>query len=135
MRRTVVAIIVALGLGLVVAACSNDEPTEYNADSEKNFVESCTDQTGEEDVCQCAYDGFVRDIPFERFQRIDQRLRDDPESNLPDDFIDIYTDCVVEFGGGAAGTTPAFPTTTTTVDPDATTTTSGDVTTDTTAAP
>ena len=111
MRRVLVAV---FALGLVMAACGNDTPTEYNADSEKNFVESCTDQTGEEDVCQCAYDGFVRDIPFDRFQRIDQRLQDDPEGNLPDDFIEIYTDCVVEFGGGSAGTTPVIPTTTTT---------------------
>ncbi len=141
MRRAVV--VAVIGLGLVVAGCGKSAPSDYNDATEQTFIETCTDQAGEQDVCQCAYDSFKRDIPFDRFQRVDDRLRENPESNLPDDFIDIYTNCVVQFGGGAAGTTPEFPTTTTTAaDPGASTTVTGDATattgpavTDATAAP
>lgn len=140
MRRAVV--VAVIGLGLVVAGCGKNAPSDYNDETEQTFIETCTDQAGEQDVCQCAYDSFKREIPFDRFQRVDERLNENPESNLPDDFIDIYTNCVVQFGGGSAGTTPEFPTTTTTADPRASTTVTGDATattgpavTDATAAP
>ncbi len=67
----------------------------YDAEVEANFIETCTDQAGARDVCQCAYDGFEREIPFDRFQEVDDRLRDDPGADLPDDFVQIYTECVV----------------------------------------
>lgn len=141
MRRVAVAI---FAVGLVMAGCGNDSPSEYNAEVEENFIETCTDQGGDDlrDVCQCAYDAFEEQIPFDRFQRVDERLADDPDANLPDEFVDLYADCVVAQGGGEAGTTPTFPTTTsTTADPDSSTTVPGQTdgttpaVTDTTAAP
>ena len=136
MRRAVVLGVVSLAL--VISGCGKDEPSDYNAEVEKNFIETCTDEGGGDlqDVCQCAYDSFEREIPFDRFQRVDERLADDPEAQLPDEFLDLYTDCVIQAGGGSAGTTPEFPTTTTTATtlaPGATTTAPG--VTDTTAAP
>jgi len=125
MRRALVVAVTALAL--VMAGCSDDTPSEYNAEVEKNFIETCTDQGGDDlaEVCQCAYDRFEDEIPFDRFQRVDERLADEPDATLPDDFLNLYTDCVVAEGGGSAGTTPVFPTTTNTADPDATTTTGG----------
>jgi hypothetical protein len=136
MRRAVVLGVVSLAL--VISGCGKDEPSDYNAEVEKNFIETCTDEGGDDlqDVCQCAYDSFEREIPFDRFQRVDERLADDPDAQLPDEFLDLYTDCVIQAGGGSAGTTPEFPTTTTTATtlaPGATTTAPG--VTDTTAAP
>lgn len=101
---------------LVLAACGGKStPTDYNADVERTFVDTCTEQSGNNlrTVCQCAYNSFKRDIPFDRFQRVDQRLADNPQSTLPDEFLDIYTDCVLK-EGGAAGTTTTLPPTTTT---------------------
>ena len=137
MRRAVIIGLTALAL--LLAGCSDSAPSEYNAEVEENFIQTCTDQGGEdlEAVCQCAYEKFEEEIPFDRFQRVDERLADDPDATLPDDFLNLYTDCVIEQGGGAAGTTPVVPTTTTTVDPNATTTTvlGEPGVTDTTAAP
>lgn len=102
----------AVTLCLVLAACGGkSKPTDYNAEVERTFINTCTDQSGNDlrSVCQCAYNSFKRDIPFDRFQRVDQRLADNPESALPDDFLNLYTDCVVQAGGGAAGTTPTMP--------------------------
>lgn len=136
MRRA--AVLGVVSLALVISGCGKDEPSDYNAEVEKNFIETCTDEGGDDlqDVCQCAYDSFEREIPFDRFQRVDERLADDPDAQLPDEFLDLYTDCVIQAGGGSAGTTPEFPTTTTTATtlaPGATTTAPG--VTDTTAAP
>jgi hypothetical protein len=136
MRRAVVLGVVSLAL--VISGCGKDEPSDYNAEVEKNFIETCTDEGGDDlqDVCQCAYDSFEREIPFDRFQRVDERLADDPDAQLPDEFLDLYTDCVIQAGGGSAGTTPEFPTTTTTATtlaPGATTTAPG--VTDSTTAP
>ena len=136
MRRAVVLGVVALAL--VLSGCGDDAPSDYNAEVEENFLETCTDQGGDDlaDVCQCAYDSFEAEIPFDRFQRVDERLADDPEAQLPDEFLDLYTDCVIQSGGGSAGTTPELPTTTTTATtlaPGATTT--AQAITDGTAAP
>jgi hypothetical protein len=141
MRRAVV--IGSIAFAIVLAGCGDNAPTDYNAEVEKNFIETCTDQGGDDlqDVCQCAYDSFREEIPFDRFQRVDERLADDPDAELPDDFLNLYTDCVIAQGGGSAGTTPTLPTTTTTA-PATTDTTAADGTavtdpavTDTTAAP
>ncbi len=137
MRRAVVLGVVAVALA--ISGCGKDAPSDYNAEVEKNFIETCTDQGGDglRDVCQCAYDSFVREIPFDRFQRVDERLADDPQAELPDDFLDLYTDCVIQAGGGSAGSTPTLPTTTiaptTTVAPG--TAGTAPAVTDTTAAP
>ncbi len=133
MRRAVVLGVVAVAL--VLAGCGSDEPTDYNAEVEENFIQTCTDQGGDDlqDVCQCAYDSFEQNIPFDRFQRVDERLSDDPNAELPDDFLDLYTDCVIQAGGGSAGTTPTVPTTTSTTVAGATTT--APAVTDTTVAP
>ena len=133
MRRAVVLGVVAVAL--VISGCGKDEPTDYNAEVEQNFIQTCTDQGGDDlqDVCQCAYDAFEENIPFDRFQRVDERLSDDPNAELPDDFLDLYTDCVIQAGGGSAGTTPTVPTTTSTTVAGATTT--APAVTDTTVAP
>src|SRR5690242_4678115 len=112
MRRAVLIGLVAAGLDLV--RCSKDEPSDYNADVEKNFLETCReDYDGPPEVCQCAYDGFEESIPYDRFKRVDDRLREDPTSNIPDDFASVFTDCVVQFGDLPTDT-PTLPTTTTT---------------------
>ncbi len=133
MRRAVV--LGVLAVALVISGCGDDTPTEYNAEVEENFIQTCTDQGGEDlqDVCQCAYNAFEENIPFDRFQRVDERLADDPNAELPDDFLDLYTDCVIQAGGGSADTTPTVPTTTTTTVAGATTT--APAVTDTTVAP
>lgn len=141
MRRAVVPVMVAAAL--VISGCGKDEPTDYNDATESTFLKTCReDYGGSDSVCECAYQGFVENIPYGRFKRVDDRLAQDPSMELPDDFTTIWTDCVIADGGGSAGTTPEFPTTTTTAGPAASTTVTGDGTsatapavTDTTVAP
>ena len=133
MRRAVV--LGVLAVALVISGCGDDTPTEYNAEVEENFIQTCTDQGGEDlqDVCQCAYEAFEENIPFERFQRVDHRRAGDPNAELPHDFLDLYPDCVIQAGGGSADTAPTVPPTTTTTVAGATTT--APAVTDTTVAP
>lgn len=141
MRRAVVVVMVAAAL--VISGCGNDEPSDYDDATQSSFLNVCKeDYGGSDSVCVCAYRGFVANIPYGRFKRVNDRLEQDPSAELPDDFTEIWTDCVIADGGGSAGTTPEFPTTTTTADPGASTsvtggatTTTGLVVTDATAAP
>src|SRR5215208_5617665 len=96
MRRRTAAIAGLFALGLVLGGCWDDKTDDYNAEVEDNFVRRCTEEgTGEnaEDICQCAYDKFREEIPFERFAEFDEKLREDPDTTLPDDIVNRYTDC------------------------------------------
>jgi hypothetical protein len=70
----------------------------YSDEVETSFIDSCRAGAGEDltDVCRCIYDRFEADIPFEDFQRFDAALAADPTADLPPEFIDLYTDCVLE---------------------------------------
>ena len=89
--------LIALGIFLPRLQSDSNDPEDYNAEVEANFIETCTDQGGDNlrDVCQCAYNSFEQNIPFDRFQRVDDRLSENPNADLPDDFLALYTDCVV----------------------------------------
>ena len=87
---------------LLVTACSDDPPDGYGADVEESFLETCRSGSGEDltDVCQCIYDRVEAEVPFEEFRSVDEALAEDPTSDLPPEFVDIYTDCVLEAAEG-----------------------------------
>lgn len=87
----------ALGLVLaLLAACGGGGTDDYDADFEAGFLSTCETAVGadQEAVCQCTYDRLVETVPYERAERIDRRLRDDPEAPLPDDIADLIAGCV-----------------------------------------
>ncbi len=89
-----------LAVSLLVAmagACSSGGPSDYGVNVQREFVASCVEEGGEDlrDVCECTYDKISEQIPFERFEEIDQQIADQ-EADLPDDAIDLITDCVIE---------------------------------------
>ncbi|MDZ7732338.1 MAG: hypothetical protein U5R31_03815 [Acidimicrobiia bacterium] len=72
-----------------------------------------------EAVCACLYEGIVEEIPFDRYEAVNEALvaerEADPEGDveLPDDFDAIRADCVEEVGlppdtstSASAGTSP-----------------------------
>jgi len=100
---------VLLGTLVLLAACGGGGGSEYGGDFETGFVGSCEAAVGDgqEAVCQCAYDRLEQTVPFERAERLDRRLRDDPESPLPDDVAALIAGCV------AGAVPPSIVTTTT----------------------
>lgn len=92
-----------VGIALVLLATpGHEDRADYDAETEANFIEGCTadGRSNVVDVCECAYEAIEREIPFDRFQRVDERLTEDPDAVLPDDFLNLYTDCAIAAGGG-----------------------------------
>lgn len=132
MRRLLI-LFVAGAVGL--AGCGGSEEAGYDGDFHDSFMASCIAAVGPdaEAVCQCTFDRMVEFVPFERAQRLDRRLRDDPENPLPDDIAELISGCVAETVPPTIATTttsttaPEGGTTTTTAPADgSTTTTSGE---------
>jgi hypothetical protein len=102
--------LVLLGaLVALLAGCGGGGGGEYDGDFETGFLDACNAAVGEgkEEVCQCTYDRLRDTVPFERAERLDRRLREDPESVLPDDVADLIAGCV------AGSVPPSIATTTT----------------------
>jgi hypothetical protein len=130
MRRRIAFFACLLAFASVLAGCGDDEPDDYNADVEDEYLRLCEGQSADPEagaVCQCAYDKFVEEIPFDQFQTFFESLQDDPNTTLPDEIVNLHSDCVLEQDAGSL-TTPTLPTTTsvpgsTTVPPSSTTST------------
>jgi hypothetical protein len=70
-----------------------EDASGYNAEIERNFMDSCTeDAEPGEAVCQCAYDQIEATVPFERFVEIDEELNANPDARPPE-LVDILTEC------------------------------------------
>jgi hypothetical protein len=78
-------LLLVLGLVFVAAACgTSGAPTDYDATTEKNYIEGCQVALKEDAqadpanrVCGCAYDEIARIIDFEAFKELDKELRND----------------------------------------------------------
>jgi hypothetical protein len=126
LRLVLLGVLVALLVG-----CGGGGGGEYDGDFEAGFLEACNAAVGDGKgaVCQCTYDQLRDTVPFERAERLDRRLRDDPESVLPDDVADLIAGCVAHSVPPSIATTTtsttaaAGATTTTTAATDGSTTT------------
>jgi hypothetical protein len=99
--RAAVLGVVGLAGGLSIAAglagCGNDgEPTGYTDELRREFVSACS-AGADAELCGCYYDRLAQEVPFERFQQIDARLRADPTA-IPDDIAEIALDCAASSG-------------------------------------
>jgi hypothetical protein len=120
-----------LAVVALAAGCGGEGGSGYDGDFEAGFLRTCEAATGnDEALCQCTYDRLESSVPFERAERLDRRLRDDPESALPDDVADLIAGCVA----GAVPPTIATTTTSTTAPAGSDTTTTAPGGTTTTAA-
>jgi hypothetical protein len=90
---------VALATAVAAAGC-RQAPSDYGAESEEVFLRSCVQNSGEgfADVCRCAYDRIVEEIPWDDFVEIDDALEAD-DSDLPVNVVRILTDCAADVGG------------------------------------
>lgn len=106
MTRRLAPVLLALAL---LAACGGDSEEGYGGEFEAGFLDSCEAAVGDEraEVCQCTYDRLEESVPFERAERLDRRLQEEPESALPDDVAQLISTCV------AFAVPPSISTTTT----------------------
>jgi hypothetical protein len=131
-RFALAALLVA---AFVTTACNppSNEPDEYNETSRSNFMQGCTgiategtavdaptSSIGEgapESVCECQYDWFVENVPFDseaaeqagegpdavNFVELNQQLGDDPNS-MPEDIQNSLRTACPNDGGTTPGT-------------------------------
>jgi hypothetical protein len=103
-------VIVALAASaLVLAGCGDDDAgvddaERYSPELRDQFVEACTVPGDSEAVCGCFYDALEANVPFERFQQVDEEIREGP-GELPDDIVDLAVACGADPTFAATATT------------------------------
>jgi hypothetical protein len=99
-RPTLPPAALAAGLVAVLVACGNgagdggDEGAGgYGPAERSDFVEACSASADvSAQACGCFYDRLAAQVPHERFEEIDEQLRDDP-SAIPQDIADLAIAC------------------------------------------
>lgn len=92
------------GVVAAAAACGGDgEPEGYGPELRAEFVEDCVATGTAEDVCRCFYDSLEAEVPFDRYQRIEERVREG--AGIPADVADLAAAC----DAAQPPTTPAPP--------------------------
>jgi hypothetical protein len=97
--------LVALGLAALVVvaiAVRPDSQDDYDDAVRDRFLAACTTDGGEpvRNTCVCLYDAMVANVPFDRFELLDESLaaetqdRSDAPLELPDDVQAMLDECV-----------------------------------------
>lgn len=99
--------VVIIAVGVIVAVTgSGDEPT-YDDATRQRFLDACTAEGGEpvRNECECWYDAIVAEVPFDRFEEVDDQLTAEQAGRqpgtplqLPADFQALLDPCVVPEG-------------------------------------
>jgi hypothetical protein len=83
------------GVALALVACGGGDDggddDGYGPGERADFVEACS-AGASEDACGCYYDRLADEVPRERFEQLDEQIRDDPTA-IPDDIADMAADC------------------------------------------
>ncbi len=86
-------------LFVTAAACSPGKPTDYSEQTRDAFLASCAEPLKDAllriELCQCIFDESQKEIPYERFEKIEADLVLDPAAPLPAQFNEIVADCVI----------------------------------------
>ncbi len=89
--------VVAL-LCLLVVACGDEGPGEYDEDVRASFLGACIEDDTDDDlvaVCECTYDTLVAELPYERFEAVESR-RQQGGADMPEDVTEIIVRCIRE---------------------------------------
>ncbi len=92
---------VAVVAGAALAACGGgDGDSGYGPDERADFVEACSaGSAATTEACGCFYDRLADEVPYERFEQVDEQIRTDP-SAIPDDIADMAVECSAGQPGG-----------------------------------
>lgn len=105
MAAGLVVVVVAAVLRLVLSGGAADR--SYSPESHDRFIASCSAEGGEpvRSACECLYEGIEDEVPYERFEQVDEELRssdaDGSPVTLPGDLDAIRVGCVE--GSGPSG--------------------------------
>lgn len=89
---------VAALLLLLAVGCGDDGPGEYDAETRASFLEGCIEDDTDTDlveVCECTYDTMEAELPYERFEAVEARLRQG-SPDMPEDVASIVVGCIRE---------------------------------------
>ena len=110
-RSRLALLIAVVALALTACGSSNDPATwdEAVADGtsdtdypvRNNFIDACETANTDEGMsadqassyCECTFEGLMTNLDFEEFKQLDDDLRSDPESPLPDSVTEIFETC------------------------------------------
>jgi hypothetical protein len=84
---TVVVLLLACGGG---DDAGGDD--SYSAALRSQFVVDCVAQGTPQDQCGCLYDKLEDDVPFARFEKLDEAIRSGARE-VPDDVADLAAAC------------------------------------------
>lgn len=109
MARHPLALVAAVVATAVLAACG-DEQDGGRAATEAMMLETCapTAEPLEVEVCRCAFEAVSEQYDDDALERLDRRLRDEPDQ-LPPDVQEAILDCTFDVLAP-----PALPTTSST---------------------
>jgi hypothetical protein len=95
----------------LLAACGDDDgdgiedAERYGTEVREQFVADCTAQDETEPVCGCFYDALAANVPFERFQELDDQIREGAE-DVPADIVDLAVACGADPTFATSSTAP-----------------------------
>jgi hypothetical protein len=87
----VVALVVVIA---IVAAVRPKRQTDYDDAVRDRFLAACTAQGGEpvQDTCGCLYDQIEQNVPFDRFELLDDTLAGEVQASAPDQPLELPDD-------------------------------------------
>ena len=107
-RPSLRAALAVAALVALLGACTQSRtvPDKYGDTTRNNFLDGCVDTTSSDsgtgttftddearDICVCAYEEIVAEIPFEEFKTVNEEQEESP-SELPQEWLDIMATCV-----------------------------------------
>jgi hypothetical protein len=99
-----VVALIAIGVGIALAGGGGGKsdttttpsteavPTEYSAQVKEDWIDLCTGANESVSACQCSYEEFEQDIPFDEYLRVID-LFGEVFDDYPGDFATIFDTC------------------------------------------
>ncbi len=87
--------VVVVGVAIVVIVAVRPRPqSTYDDAVRERFLGACTAQGGEpvRDTCECFYDEIEQNVPFDRFELLDESLAVQTQSTVPDQALQLPDD-------------------------------------------